>query len=68
MKFALFTTGGTIASVPSDHGLLPGLSGEELLGLCRRVLVLRSGASAGFVEEEVLDERHIIRKATGVEA
>ena len=41
---------------------------EELLGLCRRVLVIRGGASAGFVEEEELDEQHIIRKATGVEA
>lgn len=41
---------------------------EELLGLCRKVLVLRSGASAGFVEEKDLDEQHIIRKATGVEA
>ena len=41
---------------------------EELLGLCRKVLVIRTGASAGFVEEEELDEKHIIRKATGVEA
>ena len=41
---------------------------EELLGLCRKVLVLRGGASAGFVEEKDLDEQHIIRKATGVEA
>ena len=41
---------------------------EELLGLCRKVLVIRSGASAGFVEEGELDEQHIIRKATGVEA
>ena len=41
---------------------------EELLGLCRKVLVLRNGASAGFVEEGELDEQHIIRKATGVEA
>ena len=34
MKFTLFTTGGTIASVPSEDGLKPGLSGEELVGLC----------------------------------
>ena len=34
MKIALFTTGGTIASVPTDRGLTPGLSGEALLRLC----------------------------------
>ena len=41
---------------------------EELLGLCRRVLVLRNGASAGEVGGAELTEQHIIRKATGVEA
>ena len=40
---------------------------EELLGLCCKVLVIRNGASAGFVSGEELTEQHIIRKATGVE-
>ncbi|MBQ9565150.1 MAG: asparaginase [Synergistaceae bacterium] len=34
MKFALFTTGGTIASIPTERGLTPGLSAEELIRLC----------------------------------
>ena len=40
---------------------------EELLGLCRKVMVLRNGTSAGFVSGDELTEQHIIRKATGVE-
>lgn len=40
---------------------------EELLGLCRKVMVIRNGALAGFVSGEELTEQHIIRKATGVE-
>ena len=31
MRFLIFTTGGTIASVPTDEGLRPGLSGGQLL-------------------------------------
>ena len=34
MKITLFATGGTVASVPSEKGLAPGLSGEALLRLC----------------------------------
>lgn len=34
MKFTLFTSGGTISSLPSSGGLRPGLTGEELLALC----------------------------------
>ena len=34
MKFTLFATGGTIASVSSDAGLTPGVSAEALLRLC----------------------------------
>ena len=34
MKFLLLTTGGTIASVPSERGLVSALSGETLLGAC----------------------------------
>lgn len=30
-KLLLLTTGGTIASTPTSHGLAPGLKGEELL-------------------------------------
>ncbi len=30
-KILLFSTGGTIASVPTEDGLAPGLTGEELL-------------------------------------
>jgi ribose transport system ATP-binding protein len=40
---------------------------EELLGLCRKVMVLRNGHLAGFVSGPELTEQHIIRKATGVE-
>ncbi|MCR4818236.1 MAG: asparaginase [Fretibacterium sp.] len=34
MKLILFSTGGTIASVPSEKGLKPGLTGSGLLSLC----------------------------------
>lgn len=34
MKLILFSTGGTIASVPSENGLRPGLTGSRLLQLC----------------------------------
>ena len=34
MKFTLFATGGTLASVSSDAGLTPGVSAEALLRLC----------------------------------
>ena len=40
---------------------------EELLGLCRKVMVIRNGKLAGFVSGGELTEQHIIRKATGVE-
>ena len=40
---------------------------EELLGLCRKIMVIRNGTLAGFVSGEELTEQHIIRKATGVE-
>ncbi|MDR3265374.1 MAG: asparaginase, partial [Synergistaceae bacterium] len=34
MKILLLTTGGTIASVASEHGYVPALTGEKLLGVC----------------------------------
>lgn len=34
MKFLLITTGGTIASVASEHGFVPALPGEKLLEAC----------------------------------
>jgi L-asparaginase len=34
MKFLLLTTGGTIASVASEQGFVPALSGEKLLEAC----------------------------------
>jgi L-asparaginase len=34
MKFLLLTTGGTIASVASQQGFVPALSGEKLLEAC----------------------------------
>ena len=34
MKLILFSTGGTIASVPSENGLRPGRGGSDLLSLC----------------------------------
>ena len=40
---------------------------EELLGLCRRIMVIRNGSVAGFVSGDELTEQHIIRKAAGVE-
>ena len=39
---------------------------EELLGMCRRVLVMREGRVAGIVENESLNEENIIYLATGV--
>ncbi|MGE4301334.1 MAG: sugar ABC transporter ATP-binding protein [Victivallaceae bacterium] len=40
---------------------------EELLGMCRRVMVMREGRLAGIVENESLSEENIIYLATGVE-
>ncbi|MBO5791788.1 MAG: sugar ABC transporter ATP-binding protein [Lentisphaeria bacterium] len=40
---------------------------EEVLGLCRRIMVIRNGSCAGIVSGEELTEQHIIRKAAGVE-
>ena len=34
MKFLLISTGGTIASVASERGLIPALTGEKLLEYC----------------------------------
>jgi len=34
MKFLLISTGGTIASVASEEGLVPALTGEQLLEFC----------------------------------
>jgi L-asparaginase len=34
MKFLLLTTGGTVASVPSDQGLAPAIPGEKLFEAC----------------------------------
>jgi ribose transport system ATP-binding protein len=41
---------------------------QELIGLCRRVLVMRAGRLAGCVGEESLTEESLIYLATGVPA
>jgi len=41
---------------------------QELIGLCRRVLVMRAGRIAGCVEGESLAEESLIYLATGVHA
>ena len=41
---------------------------QELIGLCRRVLVMRAGRIAGCVEGEALTEESLIYLATGVHA
>ena len=38
MKFLLLTTGGTIASVPSEEGFVPDLPGEKLLEACPQLM------------------------------
>ncbi|MBR1671423.1 MAG: asparaginase [Fretibacterium sp.] len=38
MKLILFSTGGTIASIPSEEGLRPGLTGDGLLRLCPELM------------------------------
>jgi len=38
MKFLLISTGGTIASVPSESGLRPALTGEKLLESCPQMM------------------------------
>ncbi|NLL36824.1 MAG: asparaginase [Fretibacterium sp.] len=38
MKFLLVTTGGTIASAPSEHGLTPQASGAQLLQACPQLM------------------------------
>jgi len=58
------------------HDLLDqGLSGifissdlEEVIGLCRRVAVMRSGRIAGFLEDGHITEEEIMYLATGVKA
>jgi len=39
---------------------------QELIGLCRRVLVMRAGRLAGCVEGDPLTEESLIYRATGV--
>ncbi|MGI6099799.1 MAG: sugar ABC transporter ATP-binding protein [Lentisphaerae bacterium] len=39
---------------------------QELIGLCRRVLVMRAGRIAGCVEEDPITEESLIYLATGV--
>ncbi len=39
---------------------------EELLGMCSKVMVMREGATAGFVGGEQLNEEEIMYLATGV--
>lgn len=54
---SLAAQGVAIAIVSSDM--------TELLGLCRRILVMREGSIAGELSGEALSEREIIRLATG---
>ena len=39
---------------------------EEIIGMCDRVLVMRDGRSAGFLEGERITEEEIMYHATGV--
>ena len=39
---------------------------EEILGMCQRVLVMRSGRMAGFLEGEAINEEEIMYLATGI--
>ncbi len=40
---------------------------EEVIGLCRRIAVMRDGTIAGFVQDEQISEENIMFLATGVE-
>jgi ribose transport system ATP-binding protein len=39
---------------------------EEIIGMCRRVLVMREGRAAGFVTGEAVNEQEIMYLATGI--
>jgi ribose transport system ATP-binding protein len=39
---------------------------EEVLGMCRRILVMRAGRVAGFVEGDAANEQEIMYLATGI--
>ena len=39
---------------------------EEVIGLCRRVGVMREGRLEGFLEDEAVSEENIMYLATGV--
>ena len=39
---------------------------EEVIGMCRRVLVMREGRGAGFVEGPAVNEQEIMYLATGI--
>ena len=39
---------------------------EEIIGLCRRVAVMREGTVAGVLENEHVNEKEIMYLATGV--
>jgi ribose transport system ATP-binding protein len=39
---------------------------EEVIGICRRVLVMRAGHMAGFLEDEAVNEEEIMYLATGI--
>jgi ribose transport system ATP-binding protein len=39
---------------------------EEIIGMCRRVLVMRAGRAAGFVEGAAVNEEEIMYLATGI--
>ena len=54
---ALAAKGVAVAIVSSDM--------TELLGLCRRIIVMRDGAIAGELSGDALTEKDIIRLATG---
>jgi ribose transport system ATP-binding protein len=39
---------------------------EEIIGMCRRVLVMRAGRAAGFLEGAAVNEEEIMYLATGI--
>jgi ribose transport system ATP-binding protein len=39
---------------------------EEVIGMCRRVLVMREGRMAGFLEDAAVNEEEIMYLATGI--
>jgi L-asparaginase len=77
MKFLLLTTGGTIASVPSEQGFVPALSGEKLLEACPllmgfehdlEIVDVFSKDSSNMHPQDWLTLEETVRKAEGRDA